>query len=358
MPTWLSSLILLIVTLMICLLVGEGVARLVLADSMILFPRYHTDADYGEFTIRTLRPNTVFWHTSPDGRWKFVINANGFRNDLDIANEKPAGTVRVLSIGDSHTQGFEVHQDRTFSAVVERYLRDHGINAEVMNAGVSGFSNAEELIFLTEEGIKYSPDVVVLGFFSNDLDDNVKSGLFALEGGKLVVKKTEHIPGVRILNTINNIALLRWLGENSYLYSLALNTAWERAKRLLLSREEAELQAEYAIGSGDLGSYKLELASRILERMYAFCRENGIYLVVLDIPRVAGQSDIRSSVPPTLLDLFRNNSDVLVHAEETLVEYRGQAEFHRPHGHRHISEFTHDVLGREAGRYIVQMLEH
>ena len=301
---------------------------------------------------------TRFFGTpAPTERWKFVTNASGFRNERDFAYEKPAGTVRVLSLGDSHTQGFEVRQDRTFSAVVERHLSDQGIKAEVMNAGVSGFSTAEALVFLTNEGVRYQPDVVILGFFANDFDDNVKAGLFALEDGELRIKKTEHIPGVRVLNAINKIGVLRWLGENSYLYSFAMNTAWERAKRLLPSRQERELKAEYAIASGDLDAYKQEVTVRLLQEMFRFCRTTGIRLIVLDIPQVAESRDFKSSVPAGLLDAFRNNSDVFVAAEEALADNRGIKEFHLPHGHRHISEFTHGVLGLEAGRHVVQMLE-
>jgi lysophospholipase L1-like esterase len=103
--------------------------------------------------------------TTIDGSWKCVTNSRGFRNTREFDYGKPANTLRVLSVGDSHTQGYEVRQEFTFSAVLERFLSHRGKKAEVINTGVSGFSNAEELVFLENEGIKYNPDVVVLGFF-------------------------------------------------------------------------------------------------------------------------------------------------------------------------------------------------
>ena len=61
-------------------------------------------------------------------------------------------------------------------------------------------------MFLEEEGFKYHPDVVVLGFFANDFEDNLKAGLFELDGqGRLVKLKHQHIPGVRIQNFIYEI---------------------------------------------------------------------------------------------------------------------------------------------------------
>jgi hypothetical protein len=108
-------------------------------DKTVLFPRYHTDAQYAQFTLRTIRPDSVFWHTSPDGSWKFTTNNKGFRADKDFEYKKPEGLIRILSLGDSHTQGYEVHQAFTFSAIIEKYLTVQGHNAEVINTGVSGF---------------------------------------------------------------------------------------------------------------------------------------------------------------------------------------------------------------------------
>ena len=96
---------------------------MVLKEKIVLFPRYHSDANYGEFTLRRLRPNTTFWHTSIDGNWKFVTNAQGFRDERDFSYAKPPGRLRVLTLGDSHTEGFEVRQTQTYSAVMERFLR-------------------------------------------------------------------------------------------------------------------------------------------------------------------------------------------------------------------------------------------
>ena len=198
---FLGNIALMIFALVSAFALGEIVVRLLYKDVSVMYPRYHTEYHYGRYTIRGNRPNAEFWHTSVDGSWKFVTNSKGFRNTKEFTYEKPANTIRVLSLGDSHTQGHEVRQDFTFSAVLERFLNQHKSHAEVINAGVSGFGNAEELVFLENEGFKYKPDVVVLAFFANDFEDNVKAGLFGLDNqNHLVEQKFEHIPGVRIQN--------------------------------------------------------------------------------------------------------------------------------------------------------------
>lgn len=352
---WLSSLTLLSIVAAVCLLAGEVVVRALFADSMMMFPRYHTDANYGAYTLRRMRPNSVFWHTSPNGRWEFVINAQGFRDTEDYGYEKPDGLFRVISLGDSHTHGYEVRQDKTFSEIMERALMARGVDAQVLNTGVSGFSTAEQLAFLETEGIKYQPDRIVLAFFANDFDDNIKSGLFRLEGEQLVDSKSEHIPGVWVLNIINTLAPVRWLSESSYLYSLAMNTVWQIAKELLLEKQEAKLRTEFAVPVGDVSDYKGRLAVRLVERLHAFCRSRGIRLIVMDVPRVAADESqgFVSSIPVDLEPRFRAASDAFLSSEEVLGAYRGLVEFHVPNGDQHISEFSHLMLGVAAAAVVL-----
>jgi len=52
---------------------------------------------------------------------------------------------------------------------------------------------------------------------------------------------------------------------------------------------------------------------------------------------------------------FNNNSHKFIYSTETLHEYRNIAEFHVPHGHRHISETTHLFYGVEVAKYIANL---
>ena len=344
------NLTLLLFVIGICFTIGVAVIRILYKDKIVLFPRYHTDTVYGEYQIRRLRPKSVFWHTSMDGSWKFTTNAQGFRDYRNFKYEKSPNTLRILSLGDSHTLGFEVKQENTFSAVIERYLNNYikhnGIKAEtqVINAGVSGFSTAEELVFLENEGIKYKPDFVILAYFVNDLEDNIKSDLFQLKDGNLIVKNKKHIPGVRILNKINKFSPLRWLSENSYLYSILLNFVWDSSKRLLYSKKIGELTTKFAVQKGEANEYEIALTQRLLERMYKFCQNNGIRLVVLDIPQVDKDS-FKTSIPPQLNEIIKDNSDIFIPSDKSLNDVHGITKIFVPRGHRHISEFTHSQLG-------------
>lgn len=347
--------------------IGEFAVRLLYKNETVLFPRYHTGYQYGRYQIRGIRPDMQYRMTSIDGSWKFVTNSKGFRNTREFSHAKPANTLRVLSIGDSHTQGYEARQDATFSAVLERFLNKHARSAEVINAGVSGFSTAEALVFLENEGVRYGPDVVVLGFFANDFEDNLKAGLFDIDAqGRLIEKRYEHLPGVRIQDVIYSIPGVPWLSENSYFYSLLFNRVWEFFKASLAAlaqKQSAEKDApgaappktfEYAVPTtAKFSRHEVALTAALIQRMHRFCTERGIRLIVVDIPSFPGPYRYQSSLPPALLESLAASNIEYISSTDLLGKYDGAAEIHVPHGHHHISEFTHALIGTGIGHRLI-----
>ena len=350
MKKLLPNLLLVLVTLAVTGAIGELVVRIAFKQQTVLFPRYHTDYRYGDYTLRGIRPASEFWHTSADGSWRFVTNNRGLRDSRNFAYEKPLGVTRVLSLGDSHTQGYEVRQDSTFSAVLERYLDAHSVRAQVLNAGVSGFSTAEELAYLVSEGYKYKPDVVVVGFYANDFEDNLKAGLFGLdEKGQVVEKSHSHLPGVRIQNVIYAIPGVRWLSENSYFYSLAFNGVWAFFKAKLESAAKFEKSVASA---SDSSKYETDLTVALLERMGRFCSERNIRLIVVDIPSMPGLYRFETSIPERMRSQLAADNIEVLDSRALLGELDGAAEFHVPHGDNHISELTHALIGVRLGERI------
>lgn len=97
-------------------------------------------------------------------------NSRGMRSDRDYATEKPAGTLRIIGIGDSGMFGWGVAQGEDYMAVLERVLneRGDGIDYEVLNMGVPGYNTALEVETLAYKGLAYEPDIVVIGWCEND----------------------------------------------------------------------------------------------------------------------------------------------------------------------------------------------
>jgi hypothetical protein len=294
-------------------------------------------------TLRRLIPNSTFWHTSVDGSWEFRVNAQGFRDDEDYQYQKRAGQRRVLILGDSHTQGFEVRQSATFAKVLEHRLRARGIDAQVLNTGISGFGTAEELMFLEREGMKYRPDAVVLAFFANDFDDSVKSDLYELANGSLTVRNTSYTPGVTPIAVINAVPGASWLSQHSYLFSLFINTFWETAKEALRAGARKNLTTEFAIRVSEVDTYERELVVALLRRMKAVAHAANIPFIIVEIPSVAADGDRvawQPSVPDDLVTAMISSCDVYVPASSYLAGAQ-KGTVHVAHGDRHISEQTH-----------------
>jgi hypothetical protein len=93
-------------------------------------------------------------------------SAQGFRADR-IYPLKSEHKFRILTLGDSRTYGFNVNHDETFSSVLEQTLKEQGIDAEVINAGVHGFSAVQCLAYFREL-LKFCPDIVIFAPGYND----------------------------------------------------------------------------------------------------------------------------------------------------------------------------------------------
>lgn len=347
---WLVNISFMLVSVIIALLIGEWIVRILYKDKIVLFPRYTTGVQYGDYTIRRIRPNMEFKHTSVDGVFHFKTNSRGFRSDVEIDYEKAANEIRIITLGDSHTQGYEVDQHETYSWVTESLLKKKGLNATVINAGVSGFSNAEELVFLENEGIKYQPDFVVLGFFGNDIEDNIKSNIFVLNNDSLETRSYSNLPGVNIQDKIYKYKIVHFLGENSYLYAFMFNLVWDFYKNLQRRKQTEAIETEYAIVKSEgYSEYEVDLTGKIIERIYQFTSERNIPLIILDVP----VDNMASSVPEQLVTSFRNHSDTLFYSPDMRAEYDKFSATHVPNGHKHISAETHHMLGEKIADFVI-----
>jgi hypothetical protein len=97
-------------------------------------------------------------------------NLRGFR-ETGYSYSKPPGTFRILAVGDSFTFGSGINDiNDIYSEVLERKLNsmNQSVRYEVINFSRGGWSTQNELVNLRKEGLKYQPDLVVLGYVLND----------------------------------------------------------------------------------------------------------------------------------------------------------------------------------------------
>ncbi len=92
------------------------------------------------------------------------INSNSTRGP-EFSVKKPAGTIRILSLGDSRTFGWGLTDEETYSRRLQNLLQEYvgnGRKVEVINAGVNAWSYPQILVYLREYGLRYQPDYVIL----------------------------------------------------------------------------------------------------------------------------------------------------------------------------------------------------
>ena len=118
-----------------------------------------------------LRPNQqVFTHDKPAR-----INGLGFRG-AEVETPKPEGRFRIVVVGDSVTFGNGVGDDETYPAQLARLLNGAGLaKVEVINAGIPAYDTWQQGLLLEEVVLSLEPDLVVLGFYENDITQRPKA---------------------------------------------------------------------------------------------------------------------------------------------------------------------------------------
>jgi len=96
-----------------------------------------------------------------------TINADGLNERYDYAEKKPRHTYRILTIGDSFTEGMFVDTDKNYSERLEDMLNsmlvcDTPTRFEVVNFGVDGYDMQYSLERYKRKGIKYQADMILL----------------------------------------------------------------------------------------------------------------------------------------------------------------------------------------------------
>jgi len=135
-----------------------------------------------------------YWMREVDEPNKIKINSKGLR-DTEHEYEHKNNTFRIMLLGDSYIQAFQVKTEEMLSKKLETLLNSK-LNTqqfEVINTGVQGYSTGIEQLYFQTEGIKYDPDIVILYFFvGNDIFENYyktasnsKPG-WKIEQGKLI----------------------------------------------------------------------------------------------------------------------------------------------------------------------------
>jgi lysophospholipase L1-like esterase len=285
-------------------------------------------------------------------------NAEGLR-DQHYSYEREAGRRRILVLGDSVVWCWGVEQDACFTERLEAALPD----TDVINAGVPGYSTAQEMLFYEGEGQRYRPDLVLLVVVPNDLTDNLdpRGPRFRLVDGRLVVT---NLPLERRKNVVGE-----WLQAHSRLFahvsylvaaanvSLGLGRAHARAERGAAAPVPTPGTAGQATPpppsslepSAPVTGEARPLAEALMDRLATDVHRDGarlaVVLEVMDMRMKRWQLDFWAARGVPVLDL----APLLVGAERAGVRTRLDGDPHiSPAGQELIAKGLQEFIGQHA----------
>jgi hypothetical protein len=93
-----------------------------------------------------------------------AVNSYGMRDD----EPDPQKNRRILVLGDSFSFGFGIPQEQTFSTLLERSLQATDEGYEVLNLAVPGYATKDQVVTLREKGMRWDPEVIIIGYVMND----------------------------------------------------------------------------------------------------------------------------------------------------------------------------------------------
>ena len=190
-----TTLLLFAGSLLVALLILEGVSRLVMSR-MFHDPRIFSEDPYTSFA---LIPGKVDRHSSREYQVSYQINEQGFRGN-PVPLPKQADTKHVLILGDSFVFGVGVDEGEDVSSrLQELYDKNQTERNMVINAGfAAGTSPDDAHAFLaSSRGRALEADIIVeMVFVRNDLRDVNEHTWVVVDddGFPLVVRSTKDFP--------------------------------------------------------------------------------------------------------------------------------------------------------------------
>lgn len=158
---------LIVVSLLVALVLAEFVVR---AAPRSLVPELES-FEAQEFNLREVcQPSEnpgLYFELIPKNP-SSEVNEAGYRGPL-YPEKKASGVQRVVGLGDSSFYGWNISEADGCLRQLELLLRaDTSGSVEVVNLAVPGYNSRQELELLRTRGLRFEPDLIVLGYDHND----------------------------------------------------------------------------------------------------------------------------------------------------------------------------------------------
>ena len=316
------------------------------------------------------KPNAEGFLTMPDSKTYIRINSKGLR-DREYEYKKPNEIKRIVVLGDSFTWGYGVEDKERYSEILEDDLED----CQVINMGVTGYGTDQELLTFKTEGVKYSPDLVIVAFqIGSDIVNNANviqytypKPLFVLDKrGKLnltntpVPRKEDWIKRWEIENECTkNLTFLdsfkRFTAKHSHTYKFVADKIVSNPALLEVFKKIGIVHKE-TFARGGYTQYTWDLTNTLLKEIDTAAKENGAKTLIVIVPnkeQVYKHIDLKLN--EMLIDFGKENN---IPALDCLPEFREHAKngeqlyfkndsHWNANGHKLAAELIYDKLIEE-----------
>ena len=206
LPVWVKRFAAVLLSLLIVLLVAEGVVRAIGEEDDdgnfyfrgravgVIHPQVNwvrrKNAEYrSSKSTRMIYDPRTGWSPRPDssshaGMYRY--NSKGIRSaPAEYRRIPEKGILRIALFGDSFTHGDDVPYEETWGHLLEKKLTATGVRAEVINFGVSAYGMDQAFLRWKQIGRKFKPHVVLFGFQAENVGRNVNllRGFYAVHTG-------------------------------------------------------------------------------------------------------------------------------------------------------------------------------
>lgn len=290
------------------------------------------------------------------------LNAGGF-HDHERQQVPAPGTRRVVFIGDSFLESYQVDIDSSFAQRLSRRWNERagssGAPVEVVNLGVHGYGLGTYALQVRERLSAWQPDAVVLCLFlGNDLHDN-----FTPVASPAVPRFHMSSDGVAYL-PVPPAGPRTWLRDHVLAQSVLVRFVWMR----LLKRSTGAMQLARAAGmvstpdlendAGGRVTQMLAVTRHLLDRIAMDLRTRNIPLAVFVIPDpfhvhdiVRGEVDVeRQAIETGVQDILAELQIDHVYPRELFLQSRRHDAGLYRNGFGHFTDAAHGMVAEELDR--------
>jgi len=315
-----SKIALLIVTILICFILGEASIRVLSKsdlDGNIIYrdiqfkpyklPQKETKRKLLQYSREEINSRLLFdqklgWtphdsFISSDSM--YIYNKNGLRCGSLSDTTRKDDAIRIMIFGDSYAHGDEVDFTGTIGYFLEELFSDNNFNVEVLNFAVSGYGMDQTYLRWEKVKHKYKPDLVIFGVQFENVKRNINiirplyspvteipftKPRFILKNNKLTIidNPSNTINDLlNILNNFDNWELNKYEGfynQNDYQSSFVFNSQLIA----FVSAAYSRIFGEYEYFAK--GNESFDVTMQIINRFKLSVEKEGSQFVMVNFP--------------------------------------------------------------------------